>query len=82
MTNRLMVTLSAATLCFGLALAPAFAADDMAKPGDAMKKTDSMSKTDTMSKDTMSKDTMSKDGMKKSDGMSDKKDGMSDPMKK
>jgi pentapeptide MXKDX repeat protein len=70
--KRTAVILSAATLSFGLALAPAAFADDTMKKDtmskdsmskDAMKK-DSMSK-DSMSKDTMSKDSMSKDSMKK-----------------
>jgi pentapeptide MXKDX repeat protein len=65
MTSRLSLGLAAAALSLGLALAPAFAMDDM-KKDDGMKK-------DTMSKDTMKKDTMSKDTMKKDDGM--KKDG-------
>jgi pentapeptide MXKDX repeat protein len=66
--------LSAATLSFGLALAPAAFADGTMKKDtmskdsmskDSMKK-DSMSK-DSMSEDTMSKDSMSKDSMKKDD---------------
>jgi pentapeptide MXKDX repeat protein len=75
MIKRTALILSAATLSFGLALAPAaFAADDAMKKDtmskdsmskDSMKK-DSMSK-DSMSKDTMSKDSMSKDSMKKDD---------------
>jgi pentapeptide MXKDX repeat protein len=61
MIKRTTLILSAATLSFGLALAPA------ALAADAMKNTmskDSMSK-DTMSKDTTSKDTTSKDAMAK-----------------
>jgi pentapeptide MXKDX repeat protein len=74
MIKRTALILSAATLSFGLALAPAFAADDAMKKDtmskdstskDSMKK-DSMSK-DSMSKDTTSKDSMSKDSMKKDD---------------
>jgi hypothetical protein len=52
MIKRTALILSAATLSFGLALAPAAFADD------AMKK-------DTMSKHTMSKDSMSKDSKKR-----------------
>jgi pentapeptide MXKDX repeat protein len=79
MIKRTALILSAATLSFGLALAPAAFADDTMKKDtmskdsmskDSMKK-DSMSKDsmseDTMSKDTMSKDSMSKDSMKKDD---------------
>src|SRR5215472_11749496 len=71
-THRLV--LSAATLSFGLALAPAAFADDAMKKDtmskdsmskDSMKK-DSVSK-DSMSKDTMSRDSMSNDSMKKDD---------------
>jgi pentapeptide MXKDX repeat protein len=61
MTKRVSLILSAATLCLGLALAPAIAQDAMKK--DTMSK-DTMSK-DSMSKDSMSKDHMSKDTMKK-----------------
>jgi pentapeptide MXKDX repeat protein len=67
MIKRTALILSAATLSFGLALAPAaFAADD------AMKK-DTMSK-DTMSKDSMKKDSMSKDSMSKDTMSKDSKD--------
>jgi pentapeptide MXKDX repeat protein len=76
MIKRTTLILSAATLSFGLALAPA------ALAADAMKNTmskDSMSK-DTMSKDTTSKDTMAKDTTSK-DAMA--KDTMAnDSMKK
>jgi pentapeptide MXKDX repeat protein len=72
MIKRTALILSAATLSFGLALAPAAFADDAMKKDtmskdsmskDSMKK-DSMSK-DSMSKDTMTKDSMSKDSIKK-----------------
>jgi pentapeptide MXKDX repeat protein len=86
MINRLMVALSAATLCFGLALAPAFAADEMAKPGamsSGAMSSDKMTKPDTMGKtDTMAKPGEKADTMKKPDAMSDKTDKMSDPMNK
>jgi pentapeptide MXKDX repeat protein len=74
MIKHTALILSAATLSFGLALAPAAFADDTMKKDtmskdsmskDSMKK-DSMSK-DSMSEDTMSKDSMSKDSMKKDD---------------
>jgi pentapeptide MXKDX repeat protein len=52
MIKRTALILAAATLSFGLALAPAAFADN------TMKK-------DTMSKDSMSKDSMKKDDMKK-----------------
>jgi pentapeptide MXKDX repeat protein len=74
MIKHTALILSAATLSFGLALAPAAFADDTMKKEtmskdsmskDSMKK-DSMSK-DSMSEDTMSKDSMSKDSMKKDD---------------
>lgn len=69
----MMRFLLAATTAAGLAFAPAaFAADDMSKPGMAK---DKMEKKETMSK--------SSDKMKKTDGMMDKKDNMSnDGMKK
>jgi len=54
MIKHTALILSAATLSFGLVLAPAAFADD------TMKK-------DTMSKDSMSKDSMKKDSMKKDD---------------
>ena len=57
MIKRTAAILSAVTVSFGLALAPAAFADD------TMKK-DSMSK-DTMSRDSMSNDSMKKDDMKK-----------------
>jgi pentapeptide MXKDX repeat protein len=61
--SRLMLPLTAATLAFGIALAPAaFAQDNMKK--DKMEKS-SMSKDKGMKKDSMSKDKMSKDKMKK-----------------
>lgn len=49
----------------GLAMAPAYAADDMKK--DGMTKTDKMDKKDGMKKDAMSdgKDKMKKDEMKR-----------------
>jgi pentapeptide MXKDX repeat protein len=74
MIKHTALILSAATLSFGLALAPAAFADDTMKKDtmskdsmskDSMKK-DSMSK-DSMSEDTMSKDSMSKDSMSKDD---------------
>lgn len=83
--TRLMFTLSAATLCVGLALAPAAFAQGMSKEGSAMSPaTDKMAKPDAMGKtDAMGKPADKKDGMKKSDGMSDKKDdGMAGGMKK
>jgi pentapeptide MXKDX repeat protein len=86
MTNRsrFMLSLSAATLCFGLAFAPAaFAQDSMSKGGAMAPASDTMAKPDTMGKpDTMAKPAEKTDAMKKTDAMSDKKDNMSDPMKK
>jgi pentapeptide MXKDX repeat protein len=74
MIKRTALILSAATLSFGLALAPAaFAADDAMKK-DTMSK-DTMSK-DSMKKDSMSKDSMSKDTMSKDSKDSTKKDDM------
>ena len=58
MIKRAAIILLAATLSFGLVLAPKAFADD---------KKDSMSKEDSMSKDALSKDSMSKDGMKKNE---------------
>jgi pentapeptide MXKDX repeat protein len=54
-----------AAIAAGLAMAPAFAADDMKT--DGMTKTDKMDKKDGMKKDAMSdgKDKMKKDEMKK-----------------
>jgi pentapeptide MXKDX repeat protein len=94
--TRSHLTLLSAAMCFGLAVAPAaFAQDSMSKGGamapasDSMAKPDAMGKTDTMAKPGEKTDAMKKtdgmekaDAMKKTDGMSDKKDNMSDPMKK
>ncbi|MGZ3409401.1 MAG: pentapeptide MXKDX repeat protein [Xanthobacteraceae bacterium] len=84
--SRLVLSLAAAALSLGLAIAPtAFAQgmkdDGTNKPADAMKK-DTMAKPDTMS-DPMKKDTMAKpDAMGKPDTMG-KPDAMSkDTMKK
>ena len=79
-TTRIGLSISAAVLSLGLALAPAVFAQD--KMGDKMGKDDGMKK-DSMSKDSMKKDDgMKKDGMMKNDAMS--KDGMKkdDAMKK
>jgi pentapeptide MXKDX repeat protein len=66
--SRLALGISAATVAFSLAVAPAaFAQDKMGKD-------DAMMKKDTMSKDSMKKDSMAKDHMKKDDAMT--KDGM------
>jgi pentapeptide MXKDX repeat protein len=83
--TRLMLTLSAATLCLGVALAPAAFAQGMTKEGSAMSPTtDKMTKPDAKGKtDAMGKAEDKKDGMKKSDGMAGKKDdAMSGGMKK
>jgi pentapeptide MXKDX repeat protein len=78
-TSRFLLPLAAATVSLGLAFAPAALAQGMSK--DNMSQ-DNMSK-DHMSRDKMEKSSMSKShkGMKK-DAMDEKKDKMSDGMKK
>jgi pentapeptide MXKDX repeat protein len=68
-SSRIALGISAAAVSLSLALAPAFAADDM-KKDDGMKK-DAMSKDGMKKDDGMMKkdDGMKKDGMKKDDGM-------------
>jgi pentapeptide MXKDX repeat protein len=80
--SRLIFSLSAVTMCFGVALAPAAFAQGMTKETPATT-SDKMAKPDAMGKtDAMAKPAEKAGAMKKTDGMSEKKDGMSDPMKK
>jgi pentapeptide MXKDX repeat protein len=79
MQSRFTLSFSAATLCIGLALAPAAYAQTMAPQGstmanptaDKMAKPDAMGKTDAMAKPADKTDAMKKtDEEKKKDGMS------------
>ncbi len=81
--SRLVLALSAATLCFGLAFVPAASAmDDMNK--GAMSKTDTMGKSDSMGKmDNMGKSDATKKPAKNTKTTAKKKtEGKSDGMSK